>query len=78
MNSDGFIWEFFHLKANEVIIIGPPASGKKVISRMLENKIGATLITNKTVTENIPLSLKAEFAKKTKEVELNIHERKMC
>jgi len=53
--------------AAEIVLIGPPASGKKTISRLLAKKTGALLITKNSLVENIPVSLKAEFAKKAKD-----------
>lgn len=44
-------------------MIGPPASGKKTLSRLLAKKTGAVLLTKASILETLPPNLKAELSK---------------
>lgn len=54
--------------AHEIVIIGPPSSGKKTICRFLAKKMNLIVINKTNLFENIPVSLKNEFATLKKEV----------
>jgi adenylate kinase family enzyme len=55
-------------KAHEIIILGPPSSGKKTICRFLTKTLNLIVINKTNLLENIPVSLKNDFATLKKEV----------
>lgn len=50
-------------KAHAVIVIGPPSSGKKTLSRLLAKKTGSVLLNQSNLIETLPNNLKLEFKK---------------
>ena len=44
-------------------MIGPPASGKKTLGRLLAKKNGAVLLTKANLLESLPVSLKTDLSK---------------
>jgi adenylate kinase family enzyme len=65
---------YLNKKASATIIIGPPASGKKTLSRLLAKKTGAVLLTKANLLETLPPNLKTELSKEiSKNVILSIY-----
>ncbi len=56
--------------ASAVVVLGPPSSGKKSISKLLAKKSGAVLLNKNNLLENIPVSLNSEISKTNKDVSL--------
>lgn len=41
-----------------MVVIGPPASGKKLLSKLMSKKSGAVLLTQANLIESMPNALK--------------------
>ncbi len=58
--------DMFEFLAHAIIIIGPPSSGKKTLSKMIAQTTGAVLINQASLLESLPNNLKHEFSKEIK------------
>lgn len=67
-----FIIDFLKkdVNASATIMIGPPSSGKKTLSRLLAKKTGAVLLTQENILESASPKEKAALAKEIKEKSL--------
>ena len=61
---------FFKVPA--MIVIGPPASGKKSLSRLLAKKTDAVLLTKASALDKAPNSLRNELKKEIEENVISI------
>ncbi|CAF0826696.1 unnamed protein product [Brachionus calyciflorus] len=62
------------VNSSATIVLGPPASGKKTLSKLLSKKTGAVLLNQNNLIESMPNSLKNELSKEIKEKSLQPHQ----
>jgi hypothetical protein len=51
------------LIASATIVIGPPASGKKTLVKLVAKSTSAVLLTKNNLIETAPIALQKEFGK---------------
>lgn len=66
LNFDILKIYFNFSKAPAILILGPPASGKKTLSQLLSKKIGSVLLNQNSLIESLSNNLKNEFSEKIK------------
>lgn len=59
------------VNASSIIILGPPASGKKSLSKLLSKTTGAVLLDQDNLVETAPVALQKELGKDLNKEKLN-------